>query len=255
MTRTFLSLLIVLFSAFGMATTPSRIAVYGGTGTCDGCAEDIRDELRNAGYVVEILNQENVTLENLKKFDLYIQPGGDDVGAVKNALRQSGATGIHGLEALQKYVEDGGNFLGICLGGFLADSTLEDDHTENLHLIAAAAKPHSKNPKARLENINWSGVDHNLDGKMKIYFQDGPEFRTLSPEPKQGHPVVLAIYNSNESVAAIMNTYGAGHAMALGVHPEATDEWFRLDHLKNDKTSVQKGNQVFLKLVEKLMGH
>lgn len=242
---------IVSFSA--QAKRSRTILVYNGTGVCEGCPEDIAVQLRRAGYHVDYANERKVTFEKLKQYDVYIQPGGDDVGVVKKALRSTFSDGVDGVQAIQEYVANGGRFMGICLGGYMADSLLEDDNTENLHLVAVASKPHFDKLEARVEDVIWTGLKNGLNGVGPIYYQAGPEFKVLPPEPRQGFAHVLASYSSNGEPAVVMNSYGKGKAMAVGVHPEATDEWFQDDHLEPQHAANKKNQKIFLELVEKLI--
>ncbi len=247
------AILVFFFASSALAGNGKRVLVYSGTGVCEGCPEDIARELNAQGYDVQLADEHEITLTKLKQFDLYIQPGGDDVATVKRALRGTTAQGLDGFQAIQSYVSDGGHFLGLCLGAFMADSSLEDDNTENLHLIAAVASPHAKTPKARLEYVDWQSIPTSLSGKTLAYFQDGPQFKLIEPERKQGTPTILAKYGTNESIAAVMNSYGRGRAMAVGIHPEATDDWLKEDHLKAAPEAVAKEQKIFLALVETLL--
>lgn len=71
-------------AAYSAGTKPVNIAVYRGKAGCEGCSEMVVKSLVKTGLnlsVSYIGENEKLKLNssNLKKFDLYIQPGADRI--------------------------------------------------------------------------------------------------------------------------------------------------------------------------------
>ena len=142
---------------------------------------------------------------------LYAQPGadGDDSSAYK---RQKGDKA-----AIREFVRRGGRYLGICMGGFLA----EPGHFNifrgrvNEYYSSRGASVTTADPA--LVCVTWRGTPRQL------YFQDGGY---MVPHRKAVGVTVLARY-SNNTIAALVASFGRGKVGLSGPHPEAPPEWYR----------------------------
>ena len=102
-------------------SAPPIAAIYRGPAACDGCPEAVAEVLgKSGGFSVEFVGpdeERSVTPDGLADVTLYVQPGGhDDVGL---AMEQLGETAT---ETIPAWVEDGGRYLGFCMGAYLAGS-------------------------------------------------------------------------------------------------------------------------------------
>ena len=120
-------------------------------------------------------------------------------------------------EALKDYLRNGGRYLGICGGGFMASTGWNEDHTfvNGLGIIPAQSKVYRDDYKARIIPIRWQGQTR------PMYFKAGPSFQMVSStEVAQ----VIAYYEDG-SIAALLSTYGLGKVAVCGPHPEARESW------------------------------
>jgi glutamine amidotransferase-like uncharacterized protein len=192
-----------------------RALVYRGPAVCTGCAESAAALLRSAPQPLAVTYcgpKERVPLsaESLARADVYVQSGGpDDVDGAWSEVR-----GI--APALRKWVRDGGRYLGLCMGGYLAGSDpgfdlLPGDTDEYIGTPGAAVRT----SEDTVITVSWRGR------KRQMYFQDGPYF-DLGSDAKAS---VLATYD-NGTVAALVAPYGKGRVGVSGPHPEADRSWY-----------------------------
>jgi Biotin-protein ligase, N terminal len=142
---------------------------------------------------------------------LYAQPGadGDDHSAYK---RQKGDK-----SAIREFVKKGGRYLGICMGGFLAEPGRfgifrgrVDEYYSSQGASVTTADP-------ALVTVIWRGTPRQL------YFQDGGY---MVPKRSAAGVTVLARY-TNGTVAAMIASCGKGKVGLSGPHPEAPPAWYR----------------------------
>jgi hypothetical protein len=119
--------------------------------------------------------------------------------------------------ALENYLRNGGRYLGICGGGFLASTGWEEkeDFVEMLGIIPAKSGDFEDVADPMILPINWLGTIYDM------YFQGGPAFE-LEDSPES--VLVIAKYADGE-IAALISSYGNGKVAVSGPHPEAPDSW------------------------------
>jgi glutamine amidotransferase-like uncharacterized protein len=229
------------FSARAHTTQPVAL-IFRGPGVCAGCAEGIGDILTTMNFKVEYITPEQMTPEVFKRADLYAQPGGSD--RVQDTLEKLSAENI---KALQNFVHDGGRFLGVCAGAYLAGSAVLDQGQviKGFGLVPIYIEDEIKDPQPKVIEIEWTG-----DGTLterNVYFQDGPKLSVTNvPQGK-----VWAFYKNTSDVAAMTSRYGSGHVGLIGPHLEADSSWFTDDHLDSPATLSQ---DLFRQFVAALMG-
>lgn len=142
----------------------------------------------------------------LASCDLIAFPGGvgeaDDWHKVLRPVRP----------AVQRYVAEGGKFLGICMGAYWAGP-------EYFNLLSGV-KPEQyiKRPGAEIRRSYRTVAEVNWQGTQElIYFWDGPAFIA----PVRNYKT-LALYRNGDP-AAIMQ----GNVGLIGPHLEAMRTWFR----------------------------
>lgn len=174
---------------------------------------------------------------NLRKYDLLVFPGG-------GGRRQSMALGVDGREALREFVRDGGGYIGICAGAFLATS----GYDWSLGIIDAEAWSGAR------EIPGWGAVSvtprrsgmveieltstgkeilHDLPCSMVVRYGGGP---ILSPARRSNVPdyVTWAVYRTETTLfefqrgtmvgtpAIIAGSFGRGCVIVISPHPENT---------------------------------
>jgi glutamine amidotransferase-like uncharacterized protein len=212
------AILLFLTLAIKPGYAHSKALIYRGPGACEECPETVARLLKSANIESDFIGPGQMTLETLKSAALYIQPGGTDyVQDTMSALSQAE------VKALQTYVNEGGRYLGICAGGYLAGEWAEDPDklVRGFGFIPGVVREESKDRSARVEPIDW------LQNFYWLYFQDGPYF-DVSRMPLAE---VWAVYARTGHAAAVMNGFGKGRVGLIGPHPEAELDWYTDDHL------------------------
>lgn len=203
--------------AIGESEKPIAL-VYRGPAGCKGCSEPVAKMLRTSPqeFLVKYVGpKEKLPLEpsSFKNVVLYVQPGGKD--NTRKAYRQLGE---QGQETIIKYVKNGGNYLGICQGAYLAGTKyggLGLLAPGNIGWYIGSKGASTSTPKSTLIPIFWGTK------KVNMYFQNGPY---IIPSQVAGEKI-LARY-SNGLVAALVKPYGEGKVGVIGTHPEATAYWY-----------------------------
>jgi len=197
-----------------------RIAIYRGPATCEGCAEAVKDAIERLGsaYQVDFLGPDerlDVSSANLQRYEAYVQPGGgQDIPAALASL------GKDRIAAIRAYVAQGGQYLGICMGAYLADA-------DNLGLLDAELDSEVGRPGFPVTSIDDSVVLLRWGGREdQVFFQDGPY---LPPGSGDGFRVIASYGNGD--IAAARYRFGAGVVVLSGPHPEADESWFQEAHL------------------------
>ncbi len=142
---------------------------------------------------------------------LYAQPGadGDDDAAYRRQKRDK--------SAIKQFVRDGGRYLGICMGGFLA----EPGH---FNVFPGRVDEYYSSPGASVTTADPAVIPVIWRGTTRaMYFQDGG---FMIPRRKATGITVLARY-TNGTIAALVSRYGRGKVGLCGPHPEAPPEWYR----------------------------
>ncbi|MGS2617885.1 BPL-N domain-containing protein [Micromonospora sp. LZ34] len=206
---------LTVHSPLPKRTEPPPVAlVYRGPATLPGCPEAVAALLKSSrwGFDVRYVGpDEDLPLSHwtLAGAALYAQPGG---GTLRRGYRN-----LKGhRDEIRQFVQSGGRYLGICLGGYLAGATpgfaLLPGDTDQYIASPAATVNSAKNTVVQ---VTWRGR------RRKLFFQDGPYF-CLQPTADAD---ILATY-PNGTIAAMVTRLGAGRVGVVGPHPEATDDWY-----------------------------
>jgi glutamine amidotransferase-like uncharacterized protein len=202
----------------GIPTSTNPIAlVYrgpaGGTGLSEPVAELLKSDTAHNFNVIYVGPNEKVSVQDglkLPNVVLYAQPGG--VGSVEQAYSSLSSDAA----AVRNFVQNGGLYLGFCMGGYLVD----DDPGFGLglntdqYIISQGATVTSE--KDSIIQVSWRG------NTRLMYFQDGPYF---IPESGIADQTILAYY-TNGQVASMVQPYGKGKIGVSGPHPEANADWY-----------------------------
>lgn len=236
-----------------MSGGPAPLAlVYRGKASVPGCPESAAALLRDGGWGFDVRfvgERERLRLDRgaLAGAALYVQPGGGSLRPAWRRMRRH-------ADAIRGFVDGGGRYLGLCLGGYLAG------RTPGFGLLPGDAERHIRAPQARVRDarphlvgVDWQGHP------CRMYFQDGPVFTLDAPGagPPAGNAAraesagtrVLARYRDG-SAAALVAGFGRGRVAVCGPHPEATPDWFADDGLPQPGPTAHAAG---LALVDALM--
>ncbi|MDW5416933.1 BPL-N domain-containing protein [Iodobacter sp. CM08] len=195
-----------------------KVLIYNGPGTCQGCPEAIGHVLKKAGFNIQYIKPGQLTKRNFLKAAMYVQPGGsDDASEVMDALSENE------IRNLKSFVFNGGKYLGICSGGYLAGQHIVDeDKVKSFGLLPTTVYEEQEDAEPKIETIRWKNK------KLSVYFQSGPAFN-LNHMPNAD---IWAIYKNTGNGAALINNYGHGRVGVIGPHLEGTRDWFEDNDLE-----------------------
>ena len=163
----------------------------------------------------------------LDQFDVVIFPGGSGSGQAKSLNNT-------GRQAVVDFVEDGGGFVGICAGAYLASTGYE----WSLGILDARVidREHWKRGRGKVD-IEWTAnvmQDFDLEeGTQSISYANGPLYAPANVDSIPDYEV-LAYYrseiNTNDAPQGIMlntpamvkSTFGEGTVLCISAHPEQT---------------------------------
>ena len=196
-----------------------RAIVYRDIGACDGCAESLATLIENAGLQTRFVTAHDLLSD--ATFDgvtLYAQPGGDDTMLVHDAVGAANWDGV--LTRMRAYVNGGGHYLGVCLGGFLAVQWIDDAATIPALRIVPGDADYFRTTAINFEQDQVIPVTWFHPATMRdVYFQAGPAFTSASGGDVYGE-------YSDHSIAAMIVPYGAGKVAVSGIHFEADASWY-----------------------------
>ncbi|KAK2591405.1 hypothetical protein QQS21_010911 [Conoideocrella luteorostrata] len=212
------------------ADAQPRALVYRGPQACKGCAEAVGKLLEGSAQKFAVTyvgpkEDNQISADLLSQAAVYAQPGGPDLNSAYRELKE------HSSE-IRTFVQNGGRYLGFCLGAFLAGDTpgfglLPDG-------MNAVAERKSDGAQVTSTEDTMIQVDWNYRTKVGtysqgetatrkwVYFQDGA---VITGIPKDNNNTVLGRYSSNGNVAASLTPLGKGWVALVGPHPEATPDW------------------------------
>ena len=208
--------------------------VYRGPAGCIDCSEPVANMLRTSAYHFDVRYVgPNETLKlvpsSFQGVTLYAQPGGDT-----NTSRAFKSLGKTGQDAIVSFVKNGGRYLGICQGAYLAGN-----YFTGLSLLSPGnAKQYIKTKGALIKSEKPAVLPIKYGFKrFYMYFQDGAY---LLPSGVPGEKI-LARY-TNGKVAALTRPVGLGRITVIGPHPEAPNSWYRDDNLCPKHPTAKDGH-------------
>lgn len=208
-----------IFTAPVLANTTAsktyNVAVYRGEAGCPGCSEMVVKSLVGTGLPLDISyvgEKEKLKLndQTLKKFDIYIQPGGG-----QDISGSYGTIGDKGAEAIRQFVKSGKGFIGICMGAYLADK-------DWIGLINAPLESEVERPGSLAFDEGDYTLQVTWNNKQEpFYYQDGPYLNNTTSS--NGFQAIA--YYGNGDIAIARYKYGKGNVILSGPHPEADETW------------------------------
>ena len=213
------------------------IAIYDGAGAGSG-SQGRHFEGQLPGCRVDRVGPADIRSGCLDQFDAVIFPGGSGSG-------QGKAIGVDGRKAVRDFVGDGGAYLGVCAGAYLA----LDNYSWGLKLLPLDSfdREHWRRGQASLEiELSEAGqrvFNASADPSLHIEFRQGPLMRTSATIGDRSEAEVLAWFRTGvgkgdadpqtmvDTPAIVRGEFGDGRVLLFSPHPEKTDgleEWLRL---------------------------
>jgi hypothetical protein len=191
-----------------------------------------RFQVITAGPRCEVTVQEALARPDVV---LYAQPGadGDDDQAFRRQKRDKGA--------IRRFVSDGGRYLGVCMGGFLAEPGHFDLFPGRVEEYYSSRGASVTTDDAAVIPIVWRGTTR------AMYFQDGGY---MVPRRRARSALTVLARYTNGAIAAVVAPFGAGRVGLCGPHPEAPLAWYREAGLVHGGSTQDLGDD----LVDTLMG-
>ena len=182
-------------------------------------------------YNFKLFSKNEVEYNFFDGVDLIVVPGGfGDSDSFNNLFK-------HNAESVKQFVNNGGKYLGICMGAYWAGKHYFNllDKVDAVQYIKRPGtdtrRPHAKNIE-----INWSGTD------TKMFFYDGcalvgdGKFRTI------------ASYSNGDPMAIIQKNLGL-----IGCHPESEQFWYDSYSWLKGKYHGGRHHVILLEFVKELM--
>ena len=190
----------------------SYALIYNGPVAASGATEAVAAIVAQAGLPVKYLSNPEDLPSLLPDAKVFIIGGTEDDLTPLIAAFTPAATA-----ALKDYLQNGGRYLGICGGGYMASTGWSEygGYFTGLGLIPAESGSFLGEPAPQILPVRWLGENR------EMYYQDGPVFY-LKPTAESVR--VIARY-ANGQTAAFLSSYGRGKVAVSGTHPEARQSW------------------------------
>jgi len=204
-----------------------KIGLYISDGVSSGTV-NIWLKLYKKGLIkdLSVLKSMDFVLDNLKEYDCIILPGGSG-SKICNALGQSG------MDELKKYIEQGGNLLGVCAGAYAMSSGY--DWSMSLINYELIDKKNAHRGEANLTfSITETGkkiLKIKETELTDIYYHNGPVWKIFDTLGKNTSKV-LALFKgdicaeggtagqASGTPAIIYDDFGIGKVVAISPHFE-----------------------------------
>lgn len=214
-------------SSTTLASNPIRVAIYDHS---DGSANGPKTLLRildsEHGFAAQRISPEEIREGRLDDFDVVILPGG-------SGSKQASMLAETGREQLRSFVDNGGGYVGICAGSYLASS----HYSWSLNLINTRVwdRAHWARGTGKVKlglSATGSDVFDSEQTSLDVYYGQGP---LLIPGNNPELPMyqVLAVYESEVASngaptdamigthAIVRSQFGNGRVLCYSPHPEA----------------------------------
>ena len=183
-------------------------------------------------YNFRIFSEHDIASDMFDGIDIVAFPGGigDADSHYKFFTRRF-------ANQLAKYIDEGGRYLGICMGAYWTDQWYFD-LIGDVRAVQYIKRPTSeiKRSHSTTARVNWQGTEQDM------FFYDGCALLNLDSDTK-----VVATYSNGDAMAIFRGRVGI-----IGCHPEAEESWYDKKHLKKYLNKYEHHN-LLLKFVDELM--
>jgi glutamine amidotransferase-like uncharacterized protein len=212
-----------------------KIALYDDKGATSSKEKFVIAANKSDRFVIERLKAEDIRAGKLKGFQVVVQPGG-------SSSQQGAALAEEGREKVRQFVKDGGGYVGICAGAYLATN----DYDWSLHILNAKVldRKHWARGIADLE-LSFPAAGKEMLGvstdRVILHYHQGP---LLAPAEKEGLPAYRELAKFETEVAkngaptgVMIGTtaiaaaeFGKGRVLCFSPHPELTKDQEKMLH-------------------------
>ncbi|MBN8419857.1 MAG: biofilm PGA synthesis protein PgaB [Verrucomicrobia bacterium] len=208
-------------------TREIKVGIYRGPGSPQGGVDNVLNVLKPFPQVkAVVLSGQDVGSLNISTYDVLVFPGGSGSG-------QSKGIGEAGLKKVRDFVRNGGGYVGICGGAYLACSNF----TWGLGILNAGTVSNKwRRGQAMLDlaptpaGQRWLG---DVKSPFKVRYHNGPILKPAARTDLPAYDVLtvfkteIAEYGSPAGVqvgspAHVIATYGKGRVFISSPHPENT---------------------------------
>ena len=204
------------------------VAIYKGEGAGDKGIENVKNNIRKiVGIEITEMTSEQVQYDDLSKFNVVVFSGG-------SGSKQAESIGEKGKENIRNFIKNGGGYLGICAGEYLATSGFD----WSLHILNDVTISTTEWKRGEgfvdLELTNeGKNILGNTSGLFKCRYSSGALLKPMNIESIPSF-TTAAYFRSEVSEngvaegvmintpAAVYSTYGKGKVFAISTHPENT---------------------------------
>jgi len=203
--------------SFRAASTGAQksILIYNGRFSAEGCAEAVAKVAKDYGLTISYFSDPKQIVARLSTTSILAIGGTED--NIDPFIR-SFTPDI--VAAIKTYLQNGGHFLGICGGAYLASSGWEESYgfVPALGLVDIETDSYLYDSRPIVLTVKWKNV------ARAIYYQYGPVFLVKDMTGVQ----VIARYADNR-IAVLSKSVGKGKVYLAGPHPEADASWIESD--------------------------
>ena len=209
------------------AVRPLRVAIYEGPGAGAAGVETVSGRLRQLpGTTVTRVPAAEMGTHDLGVYDAIVFSGGSGSGQAK-------AIGEAGKENVRRFVANGGGYLGICAGAYLACAGFE----WGLGVLNARTVSNRWQRGRGMMRIELADPGRDIfgavEGPFTIRYANGPILKPLGRADLPPYRVA-AVYRTEiaanntpvgvmiDSPAVVVSTFGRGRVLAIGPHAEDT---------------------------------
>jgi hypothetical protein len=173
----------------------------------ESCANGIMEALR--GYRFQIFSKKTFKNIDFTTTDLVAFPGGHGDADLFNRIVRPQS------QIIVDYMNNGGRFLGICMGAYWADKKYFN-FLKDVRAVQYLARPRTEIHRsyATVANVCWNRKYHSM------YFYDGTAF--VGDKFRR-----IATYANGDAMAIIQGKVGV-----IGCHPESMKHWYNKPYLK-----------------------
>jgi Biotin-protein ligase, N terminal len=173
----------------------------------ESCANGIMEALK--GYRFQIFSRKTITNIDFSTVDLVAFPGGEGDADLFNRIVKPQA------QIITDYMNNGGRFLGICMGAYWADKKYFN-LLKDVRAVQYITRPRSeiRRSYSTIANVRWGREYHSM------YFYDGTAF--VGDKFRR-----IATYANGDAMALIQGRVGV-----IGCHPESMKHWYKKPYMK-----------------------